>query len=169
MLGAHSYTSCFHSVLVLEKGISHNPQHLSCSTSSMVAVPRKRDWCCVEVPASAVRRRGRQGGENGLEFFAVGLDDFWSSLRFDAGLLRNISTELYHVLIMLTRGRAQWLVLMAAEPKGLEAYRLLLRRHEPDSTVTTVSEFADLLANHVQWLSHGFLDRFSDTSHVLGA
>ena len=41
-----------------------------------------------------------------------------TSLRFDAGLLRNISTELYHVLIMLTRGRAQRLVLKAAEPEG---------------------------------------------------
>ena len=49
---------------------------------------------------------------------------------FDAGLLRNISTELYHVLIMLTRGRAQRLVLKAAEPEGLEAYRLLLRSFE---------------------------------------
>ena len=50
-----------------------------------------------------------------------------TSLRFDAGLLRNISTELYHVLIMLTRGRAQRLVLKAAEPEELEAYRLLVR------------------------------------------
>ena len=38
--------------------------------------------------------------------------------RFDSGLVRNISTELYHVLIMLTRGRAQRLVLKAAEPEG---------------------------------------------------
>ena len=30
-----------------------------------------------------------------------------TTLKFDAGLLRNISTELHHVLIMLTRGRAQ--------------------------------------------------------------
>ena len=88
--------------------------------------------------------------ENGLKGFAVGLDDFGgalaafyehgyghrndlatiidlalTTLRFDAGLFRNISTEPYHVLIMLTRGRAQRLVLKAAEPEGLEAYRLL--------------------------------------------
>ena len=30
-----------------------------------------------------------------------------TSLRFDAGLLRDISIELYHVLIMLTRGRGE--------------------------------------------------------------
>ena len=42
--------------------------------------------------------------------------------RFDAGLLRNIPTELCHVLIMLTRGRAQRLVLKAAEPEGLDAH-----------------------------------------------
>ena len=69
-----------------------------------------------------------------------------TSLRFDAGLIRNISTELYHVLIMLTRGRAQRLVLKAKEPEGLEAIRLLLRRYEPVSTVTTVSKLLDLLA-----------------------
>ena len=39
------------------------------------------------------------------------------SLRFDAGLIRNISTELHHVLIMLTKGRAQ-LALQAREPEG---------------------------------------------------
>ena len=84
-------------------------------------------------------------GENGLEFFAVGLDDFlvvrWqiyehvkghrydsatildlalTSLRFGAVLLRDISTELYHVLIMLT-GRALRLVLKAAELEELVA------------------------------------------------
>ena len=32
-------------------------------------------------------------------------------------------------------------------PEGLEAYRLLLRRYEPISTVTTVSKLVDLLAN----------------------
>ena len=98
-------------------------------------------------------------GENGLEFFAVGLGDFWvvrwqqstntlkhrndsatsldlapMSLRFDAGLLRNISTELYHVLIMLTTGRAQPLLLKAAEPEGLAAHRHDFRRYEPVST-----------------------------------
>ena len=69
-----------------------------------------------------------------------------TSLRFDAGLLRNISTELYHVLIMLTRGRAQRLVLNAAEPEELEAYRFLLRRYEPVVTITTVSKLVDMLA-----------------------
>ena len=85
-------------------------------------------------------------GKNGLEFFAVGLDDLlvarWqrstisfrvtridsaaiqdltlTSLRFDARLIRNISTQLYYVLIMLTRGRAQRLVLIAKELEGWE-------------------------------------------------
>ena len=61
----------------------------------------------------------------------------WRSrhLRFDAGLIRNSSTELYHVLIMSTRGRAQRLVLKAAEPEERDAYRLHLRRYEPISTV----------------------------------
>ena len=74
------------------------------------------------------------------------LDLALTSLRFDAGLLRNISTELYRVLIMLARGRAQRLVLKATEQEGLEAYRLLLRRFEPKSTATTVSNLVDLLA-----------------------
>ena len=29
-LDAHSFTSCFHSIRVLEKGTSHDPQHLCC-------------------------------------------------------------------------------------------------------------------------------------------
>ena len=37
------------------------------------------------------------------------------TLRFDSGLVRSMSTELYHILIMLARGRAQRLVLKAAE------------------------------------------------------
>ena len=37
-------------------------------------------------------------------------------------------------------------MLKAAEPDWLEAYRLLLRRYEPVSTVTTVSKLLDLLA-----------------------
>ena len=41
------------------------------------------------------------------------LDLALTSSRFDAGLLRNIFTEQYHVLIMLARGRAQlWCVLV---------------------------------------------------------
>ena len=120
---------------------------------------------------SLSRSRARTtSGEIGLEFSAVGLDDFFggalaeiyehfeghrddsatildlTSLRFDEGLLRNISSEQCHVLIMLTRGRAQRLVIKAAEPEGLEAYRLVLRRYEPVSTVTTVSKLVDLLA-----------------------
>ena len=61
------------------------------------------------------------------------LDLALTSLSFDAGLLRNFSTDAYHVLVMLTRGRAQRLVLKAAEQEGLEAYRLLVRRYEPVS------------------------------------
>ena len=63
-----------------------------------------------------------------------------TSLRFDTGLVRNVAAELYHVLIMLTRGRAQRLVLKASEPQGLEAYRILFPRFAPISTVTTVSQ-----------------------------
>ena len=46
------------------------------------------------------------------------LDMALTSLRFDAGLLRNI----------LTRGRAQRLVIEAFEPEELEAYRFLFLR-----------------------------------------
>ena len=98
-----------------------------------------------------VRRRGLQVERMGFSQLvrndsATILDVALTSLRFDAGLLRNISTELYHVLIMLTRGRAQQLVLRAAEREGFEAYRLFLRQYEPISTVTTVSKLVDLLA-----------------------
>ena len=76
------------------------------------------------------------------------LDLALTSLRFDAGLLRNIPTELHHVLIMLTRGRAQRLVLKAAEPEGLEAYRLLLRRYEPVSNGHDSFETCGSAGNH---------------------
>ena len=78
------------------------------------------------------------------------LDLTLTSLRFDAGLLRIIPTELYHVLIMLTRGRAQRLVLKAADPEG---------RYERVSTVTTVSELVDLLATT---LSDDLMDSLTD-------
>ena len=68
-----------------------------------------------------------------------------TSLKFETGLVRNISAEFYYVLIMLTTGRAQRLVIKAAEP-GLEAHRLLFRRCEPISTVTTFSKLVELLA-----------------------
>ena len=58
-----------------------------------------------------------------------------TTVRIDTGLVCNTCTEQYHVLIMLTRGRAQWLVLKAAELEALDAYRVLLRRYEPTSTV----------------------------------
>ena len=59
--------------------------------------------------------------------------------------------ELYHELIMLTGGRAQRLVLMAAVPEEMEAYRLLLSL-QTNSMVTTVSKLVDSLGgNHVQW------------------
>ena len=58
------------------------------------------------------------------------LDLALTSLRFDAGLLRNISTELYHVLIMLTRGRPQRLVLQAAEPEGWKRIDVTSTRRE---------------------------------------
>ena len=49
------------------------------------------------------------------------------------------------MLMMLTRGRTQRLVLKAAELEELEAYRLLFRLYEPVSRVTTVSKLVDLL------------------------
>ena len=88
------------------------------------------------------------------------LDLTLSSLRFDAVLLRNISSELHHVMIMLMRGRAQRLVLKAAEPEALEAYRLLLRRNEPVSMVTTVSKLVDLLATTCNGDLNDFLTDF---------
>ena len=47
---------------------------------------------------------------------------------------------------MLTRRRAQRLVLKPAEPERLEAYRFLTRRYEAVSMVTTVSKLVDLPA-----------------------
>ena len=108
---------------------------------------------CVEVPASAVPGRGRQVERMGSSFShmvwtifggalpetykhvdghrndsATILDLALTSLRFDAGLLRNTSTELYQVLIMLTRGRAQRLVLKAADPEESGSVSTSLRR-----------------------------------------
>ena len=60
--------------------------------------------------------------------------------------LRAMAPELYHVLVMLTRGRAQKLVSKAGEPEGFEAYRLLLRRYEPQTTATTVTKLVELLS-----------------------
>ena len=60
--------------------------------------------------------------------------------------LRAMASELYHVLVMLTRGRAQKLVLKAGEPEGFEAYRLLLRRYEPQTTATTATKLVELLS-----------------------
>ena len=54
--------------------------------------------------------------------------------------VRNIATELYHVLIMLTRGRAQRLVLKASKLEVLAAIRFLFQRYEPISTVTAFFE-----------------------------
>ena len=49
-------------------------------------------------------------------------------------------------LIMLTKRQAQRWVVKAAEPEGLEAYRVLFLRNEPISTVTAVSKLVELLA-----------------------
>ena len=122
-----------------------------CSSSTATRARDRR--VCVEVSASAVRGVKTTIGKNGLECSAAGLGDF-SVVRvdleiapgIDAGLARNNPTELHHVLIMWTRGRAQRLGLKAAEPEELETYRLLLRRYEPVSTVTTVSKLVDVLA-----------------------
>ena len=71
--------------------------------------------------------------------------------RFDAGLIRNISTELYHVLIILTRGRAQRLVLKAAEPEGLEAYCFLFRLYEPVLNGHDSFETCGFAGKHFEW------------------
>ena len=55
-------------------------------------------WC-------AGRNLRPRGGTHRSDSAAL-LDLALASLRFDAGLLRNISTVLYHVLIMMTRRRA---------------------------------------------------------------
>ena len=60
--------------------------------------------------------------------------------------LRAMASELYHVLVMLTRGRAQKLVLKAGDPEGFEAYRLLLRRYELQTTAATVTKLVELLS-----------------------
>ena len=63
------------------------------------------------------------------------------------------------MLIILTRGRAQRLVFKAAEPDGLEVYRLHLRRYETVPTVMTVSKLVDLLATT---FSGDPMDSFTD-------
>ena len=64
-------------------------------------------------------------------------------LKYDPGHVRNIATELYHFLIIVTSGRAQRLVRKATELE-LEAYRLFFGRYEPFSTVTAVAKLVDL-------------------------
>ena len=66
-------------------------------------------------------------------------------MKHDPGHVRNIATEQHHGLIMLTRGRAQRLVLKAAEPEVLQACRPLFPRYEPVSTVTAVAKLVELL------------------------
>ena len=59
-------------------------------------------------------------------------------------------------------------MLKAAEPEELEAYRLLLRRQEPVSTVTTVSKLVDLLATTVlviSWTLTDFERRVTSWEH----
>ena len=53
--------------------------------------------------------------------------------------------ELYHVLIMFVRGKAQRLVLNAGEGEGFEAWRLLIRRFRPTSVATTVGRLIEVL------------------------
>ena len=66
---------------------------------------------------------------------------------FEDGLVRVMASELYHVLVMLMRGRAQKLVLKAGEPEGLEAFRLLLKRYEPSTTASAVAKLVEALAS----------------------
>ena len=58
-------------------------------------------------------------------------------LRHETGFVRKLLSELYPIPIMLTRGRAQRLLLKATELEGLEAHRFLFRRYEAISAVTT--------------------------------
>ena len=79
------------------------------------------------------------------------LDLTLTSWRFVVGLHRNISTEPYYVLIMLTRGRAQQLVLKAAEPEGARSVST-----SPPTIRTTFNshdsfETCGSVGNHVQW------------------
>ena len=64
----------------------------------------------------------------------------------DGSPIRSVNIELYHVLVMLTRGKAQLLVLKAGEQEGLEAFRLLLKRYEPHTVATTVVQLVELLS-----------------------
>ena len=50
--------------------------------------------------------------------------------------LRQMAAELYHTLILLTRGRALRTLLTAGDGEGFEAWRLLIRRYEPSSSAT---------------------------------
>ena len=75
------------------------------------------------------------------------ISDLEISMAYDTDVVRIMATELYHVLIMLTRGKAQKLVLKAGEREGLEAFRLLLRRYEPYTTATAVAKLVDLLSS----------------------
>ena len=67
------------------------------------------------------------------------LDLALTSLRFDAGFLRNLSTVLHHVLIMLTRGRQSG--------RGWKRIDFSSDDTNQFSTVTTVSKLVDLLAS----------------------
>ena len=66
---------------------------------------------------------------------------------------------------MLTRGRAEQLVLKAAEPEGFEACLFYFRRYEPVSTVTTVSKLVDFLETTFSADLMDSLIFFKDESH----
>ena len=79
------------------------------------------------------------------------LDLALTSLRFDAGLLRNISTELYHVLIMLTKRTST-----AVGAQGGRAGGAGSLSPSPSTILTSFNsrdrvEMCGFAGNHVQW------------------
>ena len=67
VLGAHSYTSCFPSVRVLEKGMSHDPQHLTSYNSSISRRRAEEGHQSLHCGAGQDRRLGesyRQAGKS---------------------------------------------------------------------------------------------------------
>ena len=69
-----------------------------------------------------------------------------TSLKLDVGLLRNMSTELYHVLIMLTRGRAQRLVQGGQSRRGCKLIAISSDDMNQFQQSRHFSKLVDLLA-----------------------
>ena len=92
-----------------------------------INVSRSKAWTTSGENGLEFGRFGRCAGRNPHQNESATINDLaLTTLRFETGPVRNISTELHHVLIWLTRGRAQRLV-------GA------LRRCEPISTPPTTN------------------------------